>query len=124
MRFGSLASQGIYDVISHLGAVVVRLFFRLWEDASFHGMEPTAHKQGGDRRSFGLVCTNRKSGKRTSALFFAVFGPPLAGTFLSVVFGAQWSNAEAVAMLSMYCHLHISDGSERVGRGVCSRDGI
>jgi oligosaccharide translocation protein RFT1 len=32
---GNLSSQGIYDVISGLGALIVRLVFRLWEDFAF-----------------------------------------------------------------------------------------
>ena len=32
---GNLASQGVYDVISSLGALVVRVVFRLWEDFTF-----------------------------------------------------------------------------------------
>jgi oligosaccharide translocation protein RFT1 len=103
LAFGTMTSQGIYDMVMNLGSLVVRVIFRVWED-NCHSAWAQLHAQKDVEKSLALLRRMIKISLLLGCAFF-LFGPPLSRLLLHVLYGARWTSNEAVEALQQFCLL-------------------
>jgi oligosaccharide translocation protein RFT1 len=110
--FGTMANQGVYDLVANLGSIIARTVFQSVEEI---GMQTWS-------KELGHVESKEKKAIPTSALLdsgrmlelllkfcivlgsiFVFFGPAYTYTLLSLLYGSKWTNTEAPSVLAVYC---------------------
>jgi hypothetical protein len=97
---GNLSSQGIYDVISGLGALIVRLVFRLWEDFAFSAW--SRPDDGTDDQPSDAALRHMASAaspKRTEAARAKFSEPSAAPAYVTV---AKWDLLFAMLKIAVH----------------------
>lgn len=103
---GNLAAQGIYDVVSSLAALIVRLLFRVWEDFAFSVWSAPDKTNSGtlvrvSPEKWTLLHVMMRAASYLGAAA-TIFGPPLAPRFLGVLYGSSWATDAAVAVFQAF----------------------
>ena len=101
--FGTMSSQGIYDMVMNLGSLVVRVVFRVWED---NCSSTWAQLQAQNAYDKALLLLQRmiKIALILGGSFF-LFGPPLSRLLLQLLYGSRWTSHDAVQALQEFCVL-------------------
>lgn len=92
------ATQGVYGLVTNLGALVVRTAFQPFEEAAF-----TAFSTSTDRHSDVKMLAVLVRGASVLGLFAAGFGPANSWLALRLLYSLRWASTAAPAALGAYC---------------------
>lgn len=113
LLFRTFSDQGVYDLVSHLGSLVARLFFQKVEEVGFTtwskllgSASDKKEKQDDDSQQVLALQLLHLLIKLMLliGLIFVCFGPSYSYTLLLLLYGRKWSDAtNAPTVLSLYC---------------------
>ncbi len=110
LLFRTFHDQGVYDLVSHLGSLVARLFFQKVEEVGFTtwskliGSEKKNDDDTGEPYRLALLLFDLLVKLMLLVgLIFVCFGPSYSYTLLLLLYGRKWSDSSnAPTVLSLY----------------------